>query len=437
MIADTAPVLEQETQLTKTVRLMAFGFWERKVKAINKRLAKRGVPVIRYTRSETYLVEESRLRWDHPLRDIRDTVKRPYVDVTIEVEPVKVGGYRSIAVLDYTHSEPIIRAWPGEELNVVAPADPDCDYCGKFRRRSATVVLEQIDTPGSRFYVGKTCVRDFIGFDPDTMLNSAQWVADAFLWSDSSDDDDRDPFSSSGKDRKIDIATILLYSMASIRQHGWRGRNFENGWTTSAIVREAMFPLPRQKGERDIDRPPKIAIADEDKTRATEALEYVRSITEIKSEYVRNLTILARDGVCIGKEFNLAVSMARFLQNEEEKVRERAEWARQAEERRKERADSQHVGSEGDRLRLSNVRVELVKVLPSRDDYSLSTTLVKFRTSDGDCLSWFASSAVDLELEGKDVDLAGTVKRHSEYKGVKETQLTRCKITERVSSEAK
>jgi hypothetical protein len=43
-------------------------------------------------------------------------------------------------------------------------------------------------------------------------------------------------------------------------------------------------------------------------------------------------------------------------------------------------------------------------------------------------LSWFTSSNIsDLEV-GKEYWLSATVKEHSEYKGEKQTILTRCKV---------
>lgn len=57
------------------------------------------------------------------------------------------------------------------------------------------------------------------------------------------------------------------------------------------------------------------------------------------------------------------------------------------------------------------------------------TYLYKFLTADGNVFSWF-SSPRGL-AQGDKVILTGTVKDHKEYKGIKETQLTRAKIEEK------
>ena len=55
------------------------------------------------------------------------------------------------------------------------------------------------------------------------------------------------------------------------------------------------------------------------------------------------------------------------------------------------------------------------------------TILYKMKDEKGNMFSWFASGNVSMET-GKTYRLDATVKAHSEYNGVKETQLTRGKV---------
>jgi len=48
----------------------------------------------------------------------------------------------------------------------------------------------------------------------------------------------------------------------------------------------------------------------------------------------------------------------------------------------------------------------------------------------GNHLTWFASGS-DMEV-GNTYKLLGTIKKHDEYNGVKQTILTRCKVKEEV-----
>ena len=55
------------------------------------------------------------------------------------------------------------------------------------------------------------------------------------------------------------------------------------------------------------------------------------------------------------------------------------------------------------------------------------TQLVKFEDANGNILQWWTAVEIKAEV-GDHVRLTGTVKAHDEYKGVKSTTVTRCKI---------
>lgn len=55
------------------------------------------------------------------------------------------------------------------------------------------------------------------------------------------------------------------------------------------------------------------------------------------------------------------------------------------------------------------------------------TTLIKFEDDHGNILDWWTSTDVKAEV-GDRVLLTGTVKSHNEYKGIKSTTVTRCRL---------
>ncbi len=56
------------------------------------------------------------------------------------------------------------------------------------------------------------------------------------------------------------------------------------------------------------------------------------------------------------------------------------------------------------------------------------TDIVKFRDSEGNLFAWFASGYTGLERDDR-MAIKGTIKKHDEYRGIKQTILTRCKFT--------
>ncbi len=79
------------------------------------------------------------------------------------------------------------------------------------------------------------------------------------------------------------------------------------------------------------------------------------------------------------------------------------------------------IGVVGEKIKV-NATVE--RVIDREGDYGMTyiTTLV---TDAGETLTWFATS-VKLDV-GQKYSVKGTIKALGEYKGVKQTTLTRCK----------
>ena len=63
----------------------------------------------------------------------------------------------------------------------------------------------------------------------------------------------------------------------------------------------------------------------------------------------------------------------------------------------------------------------------TRDGYYGVTHIIKIRSTEGNVFTWFASGWQNL-AKGDRVKVRGTVKKHDEYKGVKQTVLSRCKV---------
>lgn len=86
--------------------------------------------------------------------------------------------------------------------------------------------------------------------------------------------------------------------------------------------------------------------------------------------------------------------------------------------------DSQFIGNVGERLKGIEATITFSSIRETQ--YGLSTT-IKFLDTKGNILVWFASGGIDVEMNKK-ISLTGTVKKHDEYKGKKQTILNRCKI---------
>lgn len=85
--------------------------------------------------------------------------------------------------------------------------------------------------------------------------------------------------------------------------------------------------------------------------------------------------------------------------------------------------NSDHVGTVGDKITVT------VSVLSAGSFFGRfgETTIYKMKDETGNVFTWFSSSMSTL-FEGATYEITGTVKKHDEFRGVKQTILTRCKF---------
>jgi hypothetical protein len=126
-----------------------------------------------------------------------------------------------------------------------------------------------------------------------------------------------------------------------------------------------------------------------------------------------------------------AKSSPEYMEMEKKKVEERA-----AAEAAK--ASSQHVGNVGDKIVFDT---EIIRIGSYSSDFGNGHYII-FKTSEGNTLVWYTTSnSFILELEsltkktlnwpdlvGLKVQIKGTIKAHKEYRGEKNTVITRVKV---------
>lgn len=107
-------------------------------------------------------------------------------------------------------------------------------------------------------------------------------------------------------------------------------------------------------------------------------------------------------------------------------VREQ-EFARQCKAREERLAQSQFQGSVGQKITAS-VTILFERKIESQFGV---TTLYGMEDEAGNQYRWFSSSYKVELAKGDKVEISGSVKKHDEYQGVKQTVLTRCKVVDK------
>lgn len=101
--------------------------------------------------------------------------------------------------------------------------------------------------------------------------------------------------------------------------------------------------------------------------------------------------------------------------------------------------DSKYFGTLGERVEASLVYKRSVRIeITDRYSYNNSTTVKfghMFETEDGLSLVWWTTTELCMS-EGKTVSAKFTIKKHDDYKGVKQTHVSRLKLVEQEETSA-
>jgi hypothetical protein len=385
-------------------------------KAIRK-ATRYGSGVITYTIGPMYAEKVRETDWDGETR----TVTYYKHDVTVTGDAARVGNYEFLARIEFVEGGVMLDVKPGvEDLDRrFRSTDCHCDHCGVDRARNEVYVVRNLDS-GEQVQVGRSCLRDFLGID------TPEKIANRFtFWRElgNMEDEDMGPMGSRGGDSVNTIGALKLAARC-IRLFGWCSvsQARDNSSLTPTVEYVALGRRPREtiREKWDLAVWDKIHAPDAaDEPVAIAALEWVRNTMRTESDYEHNLaTVLAGDSFP-AKRTGLAISAVaayhRAMDIELRRTKERTAALASA-----------YVGKEGERVRDMVVTLDAAISLPATQFGE--RVLYKFKDDAGNILVWFTSPN-DMELaKGERAKLTGTVKRHEEREGVKQTILSRCKL---------
>lgn len=346
------------------------------------------------------------------------------LDFTIEGDAPRVGPYRFIAELDRQPGGVLISALGGAEIGELGRTwDGRCEHCNKPRGRSRAFVVEHTET-GERKIVGRSCLRDYVGSD---VPQNALWV---FTVDRSPMGDDGDEWGGGYRPWYEDTRYIIAAARAAIALWGWRpASNFTDTDSTRDYVNLLWAVGSRAKAYRkeiDMLRAEIRARAETHVSEADAILQWGADL-EPRGDYEHNLKIALASPTVSDKTFGLVVSACAAYDRQKAVIAEREERAKAEAEAN---AASYHLGAVGERLRGELVKVERTIGLP--DNGFGPSVLYVLRNEQGALLKWITGS--HPRLNGKRI-VAGdsfaadfTVKRHSTFRDVPETVVTRLKV---------
>lgn len=379
--------------------------FERRFGRITKRAEKMGVPVPSFEIHDERLVE---MLPDHPGRFMQVR------EVTVTGKAPRYDGWEPIAFIQRDTDEP-------DSPNLVFPigeheSDPTwrsigdvCEHCNKNHRgRKKLLVMEHTD--GSRKTVGSACAKDFLGHSAPSSI--AAWCE--VLVEDYGDLEEWDAAGDMSAHMRYDPKGYMDAVAAVIDANGWvpKSRSGTDNPATSTLATKLITEQARP-GIRDES----IELTDQQRY-VDEALAWAAEQEGHGDDYLANLAAVAGKETWGHKDLGLAASIIPAYQRHLERAAIEAAKAAQR--------PSEHLGTVGEKLSFE-AKVIGVHTFPGYAYNSPDRAIVSMITPEGDRLVWKASNVMRAPEQGDTVTMSGTVKEHGEFRGDKQTIVTRCK----------
>lgn len=339
--------------------------------------------------------------------ETRDGITRPIVRTNVIGNPPKFENWEFVARVEYLPgaTKPMI-GYAGKSddyhnrITAKIGTDNTCDHCGVKRYRKFTYIAHNVVTD-EFVQVGSTCLRDFLGgHDVSIVWKDDQTISDIMT-------------SGTMGDPAYLPSDILRIAMLATKEFGFVPTNGDGLPTRERIM---QYLHPHTEADRAVVAAMNAhseCVSDINGIIATVLTDMLGS----DSSYADNVTASLTAEYVTHRQIGIIASVPRAY----ERIVER-DVARQATVTL---PPSEHVGTVGDKVSLT---ATITGVTAVHGAYGISG-LIRWQTESGDILFTFTTAKWSDSAEtGQTGIVTGTVKRHDEYKGTKQTQLTRTKF---------
>lgn len=372
----------------------------KRLNRLNKKANKYGNSPIGYTIGETYVKNTTIYIDNNPKK-----IKAEFVDIIVWGEAPKYGDHKFLAHVELHEDENIVHNIANTELNEKFRFMVNkCDHCNQNRVRNDVYVFENQN--GEQLAVGKTCLRDFAGIDdPKVITSRAQFLKEIKT----TVNEEMGAFSNGTG--YYNLKTILTYTAANIREHGWVSKaNSDTEMGIMSTYDRVMSDLsPNAKYHRT-------KIEEVDNQIANDTINYFRNMKydNQNNDYINNLRVMMKTDTIMPKHMAMVVSSVNVILKEETKKAEMNNA----------KNVSQYVGKEKERMRDVNLTFKK-EIALGMNTYG-ETFLYSFNDDNGNEIVWFTGKK-DFNI-GEKYKMDFTIKCHKEYNNIKQTVITRAKI---------
>ena len=336
------------------------------------------------------------------------TVK--YIVVNVEGKAI-INNWKFIASVQHTEKGNLIKKCCDVEVpERYYTSEPICEHCNNKRNRKDTYIVQNIET-GEFKQVGKSCLKDF------TCGMSAEGIAHYISLF---DELIKGEYIESGfhSARYIETIEAMHYIAETIKHFGYVKSDDDRPTKQRAMeyyeVNHGMIGgIYAKLIEKFEDEMASVSFninSDYSKELVNNILTWIDNQTE-DNNYFHNLKTVCSLEYITFDNFGLLASVFPVYDRKLEKEKQILE------EQEKDKK-SEYIGNVGDRI---TIRVEKFKIVTTWEtDYGL-TKIFKIIDTNGNVYTWKTSGSIADNTK----EIVGTVKAHNEYRGTKQTELTR------------
>lgn len=352
--------------------------------------------------------------------------------IVIEVDgTAKLNDWEFVATLEHKAGGNIIRSAidSAEIPDRFYTCQPTCEHCNSARPRKDTYIVRNTVT-GEFLQVGSSCLQAF------TNGISAEHAAAYMSWFEELAEFETCSTSFGNHASLIPVEEYLTYVIETIRHYGFI--------TTTAAREAGYFVEPTKDVAYDFLRLNNLTLpaqlldsvrekynrvnfradSEENKKAVEEALNWILNKDVGTDQYLNNLKVACDQGYAEYRDLGIIASLFASYRREIEhlEVKKAREAAQKAEAE-----GSQFQGNIKDRIQVKVSKVECVASWESEFGY---THIWKITDPQGNVYTWKTGNILPEDT----LVLVGTVKDHTVFRDVKQTELTRCKVLESKAS---
>lgn len=386
---------------------------EKKINRVIRKCEKYGNPFTFEVIGEE-MRRDSRAMLGDPSNKYNDVFHK-FILVDVEGTAV-VGEWEFVATLDMRESGNVIRRYNTEvELPEYYKTSPNvCDHCRTARDRKNLYVVRNLET-GEFKQVGGNCLMSYSGINLEYAAALMDGIDHLCSYDNLYDND----FGFGGT-RYYPVSTIISYAATIVGKVGYFNADYR--LSTRSMVSDVLFESNIRKGVSDLnivlkDNYFNVQFTESDFTadnseQVNAIIDYYKSLDD-RSEFVHNIQTIISGGYASYKDLGYLCytpqGYAKHLANEVERAKRNQEIR-------------DHWGEVGKRYK--NVKVEdMRRVAAYNTDFGVMN-IWQIIIEGGIVLTWKSSVYPEGEFE----NVSFTIKEHSEYKGTKQTIVTRCKF---------